>query len=305
MKRWIPILLCAALLLSGCGSVKGDASNSYEMAYETAAYDNGIAAEAAAPMAAQTASGTTGAELPQNRKFIITLYLNAETEELDTSLTAVNESLKAQGGYVESQNIYNGSSYSGRRYRSAELTLRIPAENLEGFTQAVEGATNVVSSSRSTEDVTLQYVDTESRVTALKTEQERLLELLGQADNMSDLLEIESRLTDVRGELERYASKLKVLENQVDYATVNLSISEVKEYTPVVEKTRLEKIAEGFLRSVKDLGNGILDFFAALIIDLPYLVVFGLVLFAAVKLFGRIRKKRVAKKQKKADAESN
>lgn len=297
MKRWMIVLLCIALLLSGCGAAKNADSSSYEMAYETAAYDNGVAA----PQNMKAEAGSGSVELPQNRKFVITMYLSAETEELDAALDAVNEKLKELGGYVENQNIYNGSSYSGRRYRSADLTLRLPADKLEGFTQAVEGATNVVSSSRSTEDVTLQYVDTESRVKALQTEQERLLELLSQADNMSDLLEIESRLTDVRGELERYASKLKVLENQVDYATVNLDIREVKEYTPVVEKTRLEKIAEGFVRSVKDLGSGILDFFVWLLIDLPYLAVIGLLLFAGGKLFGKVWKKRKAKKPEKTE----
>lgn len=297
MKRWIPIILSLALLLGGCGASKGVSSDRYEMAYETAVYDNGLAAPQA--MSAETGSGSV--ELPQNRKFVITMRLNAETEDLDSALASVNESLKELGGYVEDQNIYNGSSYSGSRYRSAELTLRIPAERLDSFTQAVEGATNVVSSSRSTEDVTLQYVDTESRVTALKTEQARLLELLSQAESMSDLLEIESRLTDVRGELERYTSRLKVLENQVDYATMRLEIEEVKEYTPVAEKTRLEKIGEGFVRSVKDLGNGILDFFVWLIVELPYLVVIGLLLFGFLQLFGRIRRKRKAKKQEKTE----
>lgn len=301
MKRLIPLFLCVVLLLSACGgSAKGAVSETGSYRSEMAV-DNGAAAEAPAAMA----SGSTAVELPQNRKFVITMRMNAETEELDAAIEAVSQSLKSVNGYVEDQNIYNGSAYSGSRYRSADMTLRIPAENLERFTQAVEGCTNVVSSSRSTEDVTLQYVDTESRITALKTEQDRLLELLGQADNMSDLLEIESRLTDVRGELERYASKLKVMENQVDYATVNLSVSEVKEYTPVVEKTRLEKIGEGFVRSVKDVGSGILDFFVWLIVDLPYLLVFGLVLFAAGKLFGKIRKKRKARKQKKEDTEKN
>ena len=82
-----------------------------------------------------------------------------------------------------------------------------------------------------------------------------------------------------------------------------LSITEVKEYTPVEEKTRLEKIGEGFVKSLKDLGSGILDFFTWLLIDLPYLLVFGLVVFLAVKLLKAIRKKRKAKKQKKEASE--
>ena len=302
MKRLIPLFLCLALLLSACGGSKTAPETGayrYELAEDTA-----MAAEAPADMGSQSMnSGSTAVELPENRKFVITMHMNAETDDLDGAIDSVNQALKQLNGYVQDQSIYNGSAYSGRRYRSGDMTLRIPAENLEDFTQTMEGCTNVVSSSRSTEDVTLQYVDTESRVNALKTEQTRLLELLSQADNMSDLLEIESRLTDVRTELERYTSQLKVLENRVDYATVNLSISEVKEYTPVEEKTRLEKIGEGFVKSLKDLGSGILDFFTWLLIDLPYLLVFGLVVFLAVKLLKAIRKKRKAKKQKKEASE--
>mgnify|MGYP004608718181 CR=1 FL=1 len=159
----------------------------------------------------------------------------------------------------------------------------------------VEEAGNVVSSSRSTEDVTLQYVDTESRIAALKTEQTRLLELMEQAETMSDLLEIESRLTEVRGELERYASQLKVLDNQIDYATVNLSLSEVTEYTPVVEKSRLEKIRDGFVSSVKGVGNLILDFISFVLMNIPYILLFGLILWGLLALVKRHRRKHPKK----------
>ena len=185
--------------------------------------------------------------------------------------------------------------YAGSRYRYADLTLRIPVEKLEEFTAAVDSLSNVVSSSRNTEDVTLQYVDTESRVKALETERDRLLELMEQAETMSDLLEIESRLTEVRGELERYASQLKVLDNQIDYATVNLSLSEVTEYTPVVEKTRLEKIRDGFVSSVKGVGNLILDFISFVLMNIPYILLFGLILWGLLALVKRHRRKHPKK----------
>lgn len=294
MKRLLSLTLCLALLLCGCGASKSASSVMNEMAY-----DSGVTAEtwAAAEGGQITNSGDTVADLPENRKFIITVNLSAETDELDGAVEAVSRSLKDVGGYVESQNIYNGSAYSGRRYRDASITLRIPADKLDAFTQAVEGCTNVVSSSRSTEDVTLQYVDIQGRITALETEQSRLLELLSQAETMSDLLKIEERLTDVRADLESYTSQMRVLENQVDYATVYLDITEVKEYTPVEEKSRAQKIGEGFVKSLKDLGSGILDFVSWLLINIPYILVFGLLLFGAGKLVQLVRKKKRAKKQ--------
>lgn len=292
MKKLFVLLLSAALLLTGCGS-KSASTGSYAIS-ETAAND----------MLFESSNFETdfgdSQTLPQGQKFIITMDIQAEAEDLDAALSAVTEKAGALGGYIEDQSQYNGSLYSGRRYRSASLTVRVPAEKLEEFTAAVENAGNVVSSSRSTQDVTLEYVDTESRITALKTEQTRLLELMDEAATMSDLLEIESRLTDVRGELEQYTSRLKVLENQVDYATVNLDLTEVTEYTPVAEKTRLQKIRDGFVDSIRGVWNGILDFVSLVIIDLPYLVVLGLVLWAVIALIRRgIRKRKKAKEVKK------
>jgi hypothetical protein len=147
------------------------------------------------------------------------------------------------------------------------------------------------------DDVTLQYVDTESHVTALETEQTRLIELLEQAKDLEDILKIEDRLTDVRYELERYASYLRTLENHVSYATVNLSITEVKEYTPVVEEepTMWERIATGFGRSLKDIGEGLKEFFIWIIVNSPHLLIWGVIGFVAFKVL----RKRRAKKQKK------
>ncbi len=292
MKKGICLLLALLLLLTGCGS----SSMKSDTVAETwaASYDSGYGEDG---LETPGSEGTLD-NLPQGRKFIIRMDIDAEAQELEPALQTVTDRLTALGGYVEDQYIYNGSLYSGRRYRNASLTLRVPADKLPELIATVEEAGNVVSSSRSTEDVTLQYVDTESRITALKTEQARLLELMEQAETMSDLLEIESRLTEVRGDLERYTSQLKVLSNQVDYATVSLSLSEVQEYTPVAEKTRWEKITEGFVGSIRGVWNLILDVLSFLIIALPYFTVLGLAVWAVVIFIRRLRRKKGPKKPK-------
>ena len=216
MKKGICLLLALLLLLTGCGN----SSMKSDTVAETwaASYDSGYGEDALETNGSESSLDN----LPQGRKFIIRMDITAEAQELEPALQTVTDRLTALGGYVEDQYIYNGSLYSGRRYRNADLTLRVPADKLSELIATVEETGNVVSSSRSTEDVTLQYVDTESRITALKTEQTRLLELMEQAETMSDLLEIESRLTEVRGELERYASQLKVLDNQIDLSLIHI-----------------------------------------------------------------------------------
>lgn len=287
MKKLFAALLALSLLLTGCGAKSSSTMSNAYASQETAAANDSYSYD--------LGDTDSSSQLPQGRKFFITENLDAEAEDLDAALAAVTEKLTALDGYIESQRVYNGSMYAGSRYRYADLTLRIPVEKLAEFTAAVDSLSNVVSSSRNTEDVTLQYVDTESRVKTLETERDRLLELMEQAETMSDLLEIESRLTEVRGELERYASQLKVLDNQIDYATVNLSLSEVTEYTPVVEKSRLEKIRDGFVSSVKGVGNLILDFISFVLMNIPYILLFGLILWGILALVKRHRRKHPKK----------
>lgn len=306
MKKMTAILvtLCMlAALLAGCGG----ASKS------TQAFDAAAAAPAEAANGAyydmesakSEDGGLTGdtdsTVLPEGRKWIITVNMSAETEDLDALMEALNGKISGLGGYVEDQDSYNGSMYSSRRYRSASLTVRIPAQRVDEFTEEMSGIANVVSTNLSREDITLSYVATESRVKALQTEEARLLELMEQAETMADLLEIESRLTDVRYELENRASQLRLYDNQVDYATIYLSIDEVQEYTPVEEPTVWERISGGFVSSIKGVGNGLLDLLVWVLAKSPYLVILGGVTVGVVVLV----KKRKARKAEKKAAKQN
>ena len=297
VRKWLCILLSLVVILSlmGCGAqnvATDDAYNGVDMEISKG--------ETMAPP--EDGSGIYGDDygnsLPQgeNRKWIVTVNIDAETEDMDTLLTQVEEQINALKGYVEDQNIRNGSAYSGyRRYRSAELTVRIPVEQVDAFVGHMEGVSNIVSSSKSRQDVTLNYVDTESRLNALRTEEARLLELLAQAESMYDLLEIEGRLSDVRYQLESAASQLKLYDNQVDYATVYLYISEVQEYTPVAEKTVWQRIGEGFMDSLEGLWTILVELFVFLLAGSPYLVVIAGILALIVFL---VKKRRNQKRQK-------
>ena len=300
MKKLTAFLLTVLLLtglLTGCGSASVTQANK-------AVREEAMApAEAPAAMAGGGGSlrdtGSAAAEaLPENRKWIITMDIQAETEDLDALLQSLTETVASLDGYAEDQNIHNGSTYSSRRYRSASLTLRIPAQRLPEFTQQVEGAANVVSKNERREDITLTYVDTQARVTALETEQKRLLELMEQAETMADLLEIEGRLTQVRYELESYASQLRTFDNQVDYATVYLHIEEVQEYTPVAEKTVWQRIRDGFTDSLEGLWEGAVDLLVWVLASSPYLVVWGGILTGG---FFLLRRLRLPKPRKKAE----
>ena len=122
-KRKIAAFLAAvcitALAIAGCGS-SGSSKNDYATAeYATeAAYDSsyeaksvyqaeGPSVEAEVPMEEEQA----GQVADTSRKLITTMNISAETEELDSVLSNVQNKVKELGGYIESSDIYNGSSY--------------------------------------------------------------------------------------------------------------------------------------------------------------------------------------------------
>ena len=240
-------------------------------------------------------SGTQNAEII-GRKLIRTINIEAETKDLDAMLTDLDAQLATLGGYVQSKQV-RGSATSGNR-RYASLVLRIPADKLDQFVNHVSGTTNILSNSETTEDVTLKFIATESRIAALEAEEARVMELIGKAENLNELLTLESKLSSIRQELEEVKSQLKLYENLIDYGTVYLSISEEKEYTIVVEDepTVWERISTGFVNSLKGVGTIITELFVFFVVASPYLAIPAAIVVIVVVCL-HISKKKAQKKQ--------
>ena len=292
-RKFISILLALVLLLgllSGCGksnSSKFDAE--YGMAADAPAADS--------PMESVTdqSAGSMTANLPHNRKMIRTVYMDAQTQDMDALLATLEQQLNTLGGYMENREIYKGSSKTSQ-WRNANLTLRIPSDKADAFLTQVESSANVLSVTEDLDDVTLDYVATESRITALETERDRLLVLMEEAADLSDLLEVEARLTDVLYELENVTSQLRLYDNLIDYTTIHLGISQVTQLTtPEDEQTVWERISTGFMNTLEDLGDTLVDMFVGLIVASPVLLIIAIPVVAVILLLRRYTKKKKAK----------
>lgn len=215
------------------------------------------------------------ASVAKNRKLIKTVDMTIETVSFDETIANLRNKINAIGGYIESEYSYNGSLYnSSNQSKYATITVRVPDTELDGFVNDVSGIGNVTQKTTSTRDVTLNYVDTESKKEMYKAEQESLLALLEKAETIEDITYLTQRLTEVRYNIESMESSLRVYDDLVDYATVNFTINEVKVLTPtvIVEKTPGEELKEGFATSIKDVLVDTRDFFIRLIINLPYII---------------------------------
>ena len=311
------------LSLTACGSASSKYGTSnlmdadFAVSNETAAssaqyYDSGFGTENAE--SAEAADNTVTEEGAANvtvteRKLIKTVNMDVETREYDKLMSAVESKVTELGGYIESLDAYNGSTYySYRSTRNANLTIRIPKDRLDEFLNTVSDLGNVTNRSENVQDVTLTYVDLQSHQDALQTEQERLMQLLEQAESIEDIITIEQRLSDVRYQLESMESQLRSYDNQVDYSTVSLYINEVEVYTPVEEENTWERISTGFVDSLKNIGEGLKEAAIWFVIHIPYLVIWAIVIAVIVLILKKIKKRtkriRTEKQEKFAEAEA-
>lgn len=308
-KKLLSLLLSATLILllfAGCGAASMDAeyNGAYEAPMEAPAVDGLGELNRYDSYDSESAVESTNTTKVTEQKLIKTVNMTAETEDMDQLLSQLDQQISALGGYVEQREIYNGSHYSDyRQNRRAYLTIRIPAEKLNQMVSNLKAGSNVTEYNESVDDVTAAYVDIESHLKALETEQARLLELMEKADTMADLLTIEERLTQVRYSIESITSQLRVYDNKIAYSTVKLHVSEVREYTPVEEETVWQRITGGFTKSLRNLGNFLVDFMVFMLAASPYLVFMAILALTPVVIILLVRRRR-RKNARKNDPEA-
>ncbi len=312
MKRCLAILtvllsLLLTLSLVSCGAKSPEAeTGAVGGDYAVGDSSNGAAIDKGegAGDVGMSPDDFTSTTLPEaeNRKIIKTYRLRAETQEFDNALKKLNEMLTQSGGYIESSNIYGTGLKQESGTRTADYTLRIPADKAEGFVNGMGDVLKVTQSNSNVEDVSMPYYSIEARLAELRTERDSLLAMMESLNNKTDYdfwLTLQSRLSSVKQEIAVYESQLKNYDSRVSYSTVYLNLSEVKVYTSTEEDhfgTQLGNAFatgwNGFTEFLSDLALGIAEGF-------PFLIILAAIIVTAVLLIKRARKK---KKMQRLDA---
>jgi len=322
----IPTLLLLGILstLTSCGS-SADAEESYDAingyAKEDYSYMESEEMPALADEEVEKNTGGTSDGLVQQSagqidtdKIIRTARAEVESVEFDKAVEKINQLASDYAGYFDATSIggrsYEESYYGYQSYRTASFTLRVPKENFFTVTEAMSEIGNLISINTTAENVTGQYTDTESRLKTYRTEEERLLAMLEKAETVEDMLNIEDRLAMVCYEIESLTTSLKQLDNKIYYCTVEITLREVYRYTEVEEpdKGYWETMADGFVRSLKDVGQWFADAAQFIVIELPVIVtvaVLAAVGISVVLLIDRRQRRKRIEKQKKREAEAS
>lgn len=156
------------------------------------------------------------------RKLIRNGSITFNTNNTDESYRFIVAAVDRNKGYIASERTYNSDNLKGYN-----LTVRVPAANFDKLVSEIVSSGNVKELEEKTtaiDDVTEEFIDVESRLKIKKESELRLLDLLKQAKNVSEIVAINEQLTNLRADIESIEGRLKYLENQVSYSTLEINI---------------------------------------------------------------------------------
>jgi len=208
-----------------------------------------------------------------------TLGLSVRRGALRTTMTQLNGLATAYGGFVASSQTQSGPGAGGAP--SGSVTLQVPVANFDAALKGAQALGKTSSLTTRATDVTAQYVDLQSRISALEQSRQQYLTILAKATTVGDVLAVQAQLDSIQSQIEQLQGQLQVLDSETSYSTLAVTVTEG---APPPRPVPLPE--SGVVRAWHDSTDGFLaGVEGAIRIAGPLL--FALLLLAAAVLGGR------------------
>lgn len=212
-----------------------------------------------------------------------------QTTGYDKTISDLEALVTSYGGFVQDSSTQGTGVNKSDKNRTASYTVRVPSDKLNDFISNVGSVGKLVSRSVKGEDVSKNYYDTQTELKTLNAEEARVLDIMKNTTDMSDMLTAEQRLSDIDNQINQLTGELQQWDSLVDLSTVTITIDEVSE------------ISTGKNSFGRQLGTVLTDSLHALVKTLevlmqiilailPFAIVFGAVAALIIFLVKLIRK---------------
>ncbi|MCK5388420.1 MAG: DUF4349 domain-containing protein [Candidatus Izimaplasma sp.] len=218
MKKIIlGIVVLTVVFLSGCSA---DAEHSYVLNEESYKMTQDVGTSDTVEQTPVN-NDSSGGEISDfsdnpvlaNRKIIYIANLRVLADDPNAVYDLIINKLVIYDAYIEEEVI------TETRY---EITIRVLSANMMDFINDIKDNGELVSYSKTSQDITNAYSTFEARKLALETQHVRILELIEIAIDLDDILTLEAERIDIESELNEIGLKLTNYDSLVDYSTINL-----------------------------------------------------------------------------------
>lgn len=275
------------LLLVGCGAGVTTSATSNSAASGNS-YSSNAQGQAAAPQyqstpAAGKQNGSTGQYGPQY--LVKSLQVSMEVQNPLQSASDLQQWV----AFNDPQSTSDGSDYEsvGNGQYTVTLTFLIDVAH---YTQvgaylrdyAGQKGRTLDSLKETVQDVTNDYVDTESTLTNLRTEQQRLLSFMNQAQNVNDAVNVAQQLSQVEGQINQIEAHLNALKGQTTFYAVTVTVQPVGSAPPPPASPgpwSIVPIWQGAWSSVMAVGQALMAVLVWLLAYSVYIIPLGILIW--------------------------
>lgn len=172
------------------------------------------------------------------RRVIRNSSLSVDTLHFDETRSDLERVVALNGGFIEtsSQRIIT-TRLPEREFWQAEFVIRVPVDRFDAVNEIITDLGQVTRFVTNSEDVTMLFLDLQSRL-AIRVEEERRVEAMRDAAaNLQDLLALERQLSDLRIVVDRYRRRMTEIDRLASFSTIRVSIREAEEdeeYAPYI-----------------------------------------------------------------------
>ncbi|MBN1146774.1 MAG: DUF4349 domain-containing protein [Anaerolineales bacterium] len=288
----------AALLLGACAQMA------------TPEYDKAVGSAPGAPMEApaegsidlvQYSNTTEGSAQAAERIVIKNASLTLVVDDPSKSMSAISQLADEMKGFVVSANMYMQELDSGAQVPRANITIRIPAEQLNAALSRIksESDQDPLSESISSQDVTSEYVDLQSRLRNLENTEAQLSEIMGSATKTEDVLSVYNRLVEIREQIELTKGQIKYYEESAALSAIDVDLLADEAVQPLTvggwQPQGVAKSAiQALINTLKFLANAVIWIILFLA---PTLLVLYLIFVLPFSLLWRAWRRRRAKRK--------
>lgn len=147
--------------------------------------------------------------------------ITVEVEAFDEAFRAVVDAAARLGGTVVAS-----TSSTEEHGTSGSVTVRVPVDDYEGLLTGLDDIGEIVERNITARDVTTEFTDLESRLRHLRAQERFYLELIEEAESVSDAVTVRQQLDGLQSDIEQVQGRLQLLEDRTTYSTLTVELVE-------------------------------------------------------------------------------
>jgi hypothetical protein len=162
-----------------------------------------------------------------DKKIIKNASINLEVKNYQSFNDLLHGNIKRFAAYV-AQEEQNQTDYKIEN----TITIKVPVAKFDDLVTALTtGEQKLIDKKITSEDVTTQVVDTRSRMEAKKQVRIKYLDLLKEAKNMEEILNVQREINSIQEDIEAANGRIEYLSHSAAYSTINLTYFQVLDVT--------------------------------------------------------------------------